>query len=74
MPIAPADTQAFVEIAFDRMMEKARPLAEAGRLCERPDLDGANSVFALVTHCVGVVDFWLDHVGLGVADQAQQRE
>jgi hypothetical protein len=63
--IAADHTESFVLLAFDRMMVKARSLAGEDRLCDCPDIDGANSVYALITHCVGVTDFWLDHVVLG---------
>jgi hypothetical protein len=28
----------------------------------RPDLPGANPPYAIVTHCVGVVDYWVGHL------------
>ena len=31
----------------------------------RPDLPGANSPYAIVTHCVGVVDYWVGHLVAG---------
>lgn len=31
----------------------------------RPDLPGANSLFAILTHCLGVVAFWASTVNLG---------
>jgi hypothetical protein len=31
----------------------------------RPDLPGANPPYAIVTHCVGVVDYWVGHLVAG---------
>jgi hypothetical protein len=64
------DLLAFIDLAVDRMMAKATLLGP--RVSERPDLDGANSVFGLVTHCVGVTEWWLGHVVLG-RDSARDR-
>lgn len=36
------------------------------RINEVPDVDGANSPFAIATHCAGVIEFW----GLQVLDGA----
>lgn len=63
MHLSAAETQVFVELAFDTMMGKAELLGD--EVATVPELDGANSVFALVTHCVGVGDFWFGHVLLG---------
>jgi hypothetical protein len=57
------DARPFVDLALDRMMVKAVLLGP--RVSDRSSLEGANSVFALVVHCVGVADWWLDHVVLG---------
>src|ERR1700712_1512271 len=35
------------------------------RANRRPDLPGANSPFAILTHCLGVVEFWGGHVIAG---------
>ncbi len=59
------DLLAFIGLAFDRMLEKAEALGS--RVNDRPDLDGANSVFALVVHCIGVTDWWLGHAVVGRA-------
>ncbi len=60
---ASSDAQAFIELALDRMMLKAASLGP--RVNDRPDLDGSNSVFSLVVHCLGVAEWWLDHAVLG---------
>jgi hypothetical protein len=33
--------------------------------CRRPDLPGANSPFAILTHCLGVCAWWASTVNLG---------
>src|SRR5579875_3480058 len=38
---------------------------------ERPDLPGANSPYAILTHCLGVMEFWGGHV---VAGRAVERD
>ena len=63
MELAPDAVRAMVDLAFTRMLDGGRTLGE--RVSEQPDLPGANSVFAIVTHCVGVTDYWLDHTILG---------
>ncbi len=61
--LAPSDARAFIELALDRMMSRAAALG--AHVDEPPDLPGSNSVYALVVHCVGVGEWWLDHVVLG---------
>jgi hypothetical protein len=65
MEISRTEVEVFVELAFEQMLEKARMLGD--EVDEVPDVEGANSVFALVVHCVGMCDFWFDHVVLGNA-------
>ncbi len=53
--------QWYVDTALARLLTKADDLVEAGGddlLCRRPDLEGVNSVFALITHCCGVMESW----------------
>ncbi len=38
---------------------------------QRPDLPGANSPYAILTHCLGVMEYWGGHV---VAGRPSQRE
>ncbi len=57
------EAAAFIELAFDQMMAKANVLGP--RVSDRPEIEDSNSVFGLVTHCLGVADWWLDHVVLG---------
>ena len=63
MDLTPEEARQFVELAFDQMMDKAWRLGD--EVAAVPELEGANSVYALIVHCVGVCDFWLDHVVLG---------
>ncbi|MDY7103606.1 MAG: DUF664 domain-containing protein [Actinomycetota bacterium] len=53
----------FLDLALARLLAKAEEAGE--QVAVRPDLAGANSVFGLVTHCLGVGTFWLDHVVVG---------
>jgi hypothetical protein len=47
----------FANHALDQMVLALRRLGDE-RVNERPDLPGANSPFAIVTHCLGVLEFW----------------
>ncbi|HEV7534196.1 MAG TPA: DUF664 domain-containing protein [Acidimicrobiia bacterium] len=54
----------FVDRALDGM---AAILAAMGDdlANRRPDLPGANSPYAIVTHCLGVVEYWAGHLVAG---------
>lgn len=52
-----ATAQWYVDTALVRLLGKADDLGDE-LVSVRPDLDGANSVFALVTHCCGVMERW----------------
>lgn len=54
----------FTERAIDGMASIVSGLGDdlANR---KPSLEGANSPFALLTHCVGVVDYWVGHLVAG---------
>jgi hypothetical protein len=54
----------FTERALDGMASIVSGLGDdlANR---KPSLEGANSPFALLTHCVGVVDYWVGHLVAG---------
>lgn len=57
------DIRPFFDLAFERMLNASERLG-----CDvngLPDLDGANSVFQLVTHCDAMARWWLDHAVLG---------
>jgi hypothetical protein len=47
----------FANLALDRMVDALRRLGD-DRVNDRPDLPGANTPFAIVTHCLGVLEFW----------------
>ena len=51
----------FREVCDRALAGMARILTELGDdlANTRPDLPGANSPFAIVTHCLGVLDFWV---------------
>jgi hypothetical protein len=54
----------FVDGALDGMTTILEDLGdELANL--RPDLTGANSPYAIVTHCLGVVDYWAGHLVAG---------
>src|ERR1700712_121799 len=64
-----------VEIADDEYLyfvqsavrEMAQIVSELGdeRACTKPDIPGANTPFALLTHCLGVIEYWAGQVNLG---------
>ncbi len=60
----------FVDRALDGMAQVLSGLGDelANR---RPALPGANSPFAIVTHCLGVLDYW---VGFLVAGRSVERD
>ncbi|MFJ5955244.1 DinB family protein [Paenarthrobacter sp. NPDC092416] len=62
----------FTERALDGMTSIVRGLGDdlANR---KPSLEGANSPFALLTHCVGVIDYWVGHLISG-RDTDRDRE
>lgn len=57
----------YLRHAFDQMLAVADRLGD-DLVNERPLGPSTNSVAVLVTHCTGVCEFWLGHVGLGRAD------
>jgi hypothetical protein len=59
-PLSDADYLAFVDIALDGMLRTCRELGDE-LVNERLAAPGSNSPFAIVTHCVGVMDFWGGH-------------
>jgi len=54
----------FVERALTGMLAIAEELGDA-RVNARPDLPGANSAYGLLTHCLGVVEYWAGHLVAG---------
>ena len=56
-----ATAQWYVDTALAKLLARADELADAGGdelLCRRPDVEGANSVYALDVHCCGVMERW----------------
>jgi hypothetical protein len=47
----------FVDLSLDAMVAIVRQLGD-DRANMRPPLEGANSPFAILTHCTGVMEFW----------------
>jgi hypothetical protein len=58
----------FVDQALDAMVGIVEVLGDdlANR---QPDLEGANSPFAILTHCLGVMEFWAGTASLGRASE-----
>ena len=58
MNISQEDFLMFIDRALDGMLRIVEELGEErANLC--PDLPGANSPYAILTHCVGVCDYWI---------------
>lgn len=56
-----ATVQWYVDSALAKLLSRADELVEAGGdelVSRRPDVEGANSVYALVVHCCGVMERW----------------
>jgi hypothetical protein len=60
----------FVDQALDEMVSIVRALGD-DLASTRPDLPGANSPFAILTHCLGVMEFW---GGYMLADRPIERD
>ena len=62
--ISTEDYLFYVDDALDGMAEILDELGDelANR---RPDLPGANAPFAILTHCLGVMEYWAGHVVAG---------
>jgi hypothetical protein len=54
----------FVDEALDGMVRIVDELGDE-RAGNRPDLAGANSPYAVLTHCLGVLEYWGGHVVAG---------
>jgi bifunctional pyridoxal-dependent enzyme with beta-cystathionase and maltose regulon repressor activities len=60
----------FVERGVRGMLAIAQQLGD-DLASARPDLPGANSAYGLLTHCLGVIDYWVGHL---VAGRAIERD
>ena len=60
----------YVDLALDEMVAIVSALGDS-TANRRPDLAGANSPYAILTHCLGVLEFW---GGLMVAERAITRD
>jgi hypothetical protein len=57
LAISTSDFLWFVDQALDEMVSIVRELGD-DMASTRPDLPGANSPYAILTHCLGVMEFW----------------
>jgi uncharacterized damage-inducible protein DinB len=55
--VSPAEFLWFVDLALDDMAMILRQLGP-DRANQRPDLAGTNSAYAILTHCLGVMEYW----------------
>ncbi|MGH9025507.1 MAG: DUF664 domain-containing protein [Acidimicrobiia bacterium] len=62
--ISSDDYLCYVDLALDGMVAIVTDLGDE-LANQRPDLPGANSPYALVTHCLGVMEYWAGHVVAG---------
>ncbi len=56
--ISHEDFLMFIDRALDGMLRIVEELGEE-RANMRPDLPSANSPYAILTHCIGVCDYWI---------------
>jgi hypothetical protein len=54
----------FVNRTLDQMVAILHQLGD-DHVCERPALEGANSAYGIVTHCLGVMTSWAGHLVAG---------
>ena len=66
----PTEFLPFLDTALDGMLGIAATLGD-DLVNERPDLPGANTPYASVTHCIGVTDWW---VGAMIAGREIDRD
>jgi hypothetical protein len=58
------DYVVYLDEALDGMVEIVTQLGD-DRCNEKPDYPGSNSPFAILTHCLGVMEFWAGHAIAG---------
>ncbi len=54
----------YVDTALDGMVEIVTDLGDE-LANTRPDIDGANSPYVILTHCLGVMEYWGGHIVAG---------
>jgi len=69
MTMDPAELLPFLDTALDGMLGIAATLGD-DHVNDRPDLPGANTPYAIITHCIGVTDWW---VGAMIAGRDVER-
>jgi hypothetical protein len=62
--IHPDDVLSYIDRALNGMLRIVEELGDE-RVNLRPDLPGANSPFAILTHCVGLASYWFGAVLAG---------
>ena len=72
MEISQEDFLMFIDRALDGMLRIVEELGEE-RANMRPDLPGANSPYAILTHCIGVCHYWIGTL-LGKRDFFRDRD
>ena len=72
MEISQKDFLTFINLALDGMLRIVEELGEE-RANLLPDLPGANSPYAILTHCIGVCDYWIGTL-LGKREVARDRD
>jgi Protein of unknown function (DUF664) len=70
LAVPSADLMWFVDLALTDMGDILRELGDE-RVNVRPGLAGANSAYGIVTHCLGVMEYW---GGATVADRQVTRD
>lgn len=58
----------FINRSLDGMVRIVSELGDE-RANLRPDLPNANSPYQILTHCLGVVEFWVGHLIIGRANR-----
>jgi len=62
--ITPDKYLSYVDTALDGMVAIVRELGD-DLASRRPGITGANSPYAILTHCLGVMEYWGGHVVAG---------
>ena len=68
--VAPADFLWFADLALSGMARIVEDLGDE-RANERPSFPEANTPYAILTHCLGVMEFW---AGATVAGRSIERD